>query len=240
MSNVDFGRYKRIVRAFWDPEPRNDSGGQCIWCLGKEYASQSLPNGVKEAEDDDRRSPDNSEILELKQDAGRSQPSAPNGAPPEKLEVDTDRGWPPEFLDDCESRIWFTYRSNFPAIKKSTEASMTLSVRLRSLSDQSGFTSDTGWGCMIRSGQSLLANALVMLRLGRGIFHMHSMIPKAKVTLDWRRGNCENEERQLLSLFADDPSAPFSIHKFVEHGASACGKHPGEWFGPSATARCIQ
>jgi cysteine protease ATG4 len=20
----------------------------------------------------------------------------------------------------------------------------------------------------------------------------------------------------------------------------ACGKHPGEWFGPSATARCIQ
>jgi hypothetical protein len=41
-------------------------------------------------------------------------------------------------------------------------------------------------------------------------------------------------------LFADDPKAPFSIHKFVEHGASACGKHPGEWFGPSATAMCIQ
>jgi cysteine protease ATG4 len=41
-------------------------------------------------------------------------------------------------------------------------------------------------------------------------------------------------------LFADDPRAPFSIHRFVEHGAAACGKHPGEWFGPSATARCIQ
>lgn len=48
------------------------------------------------------------------------------------------------------------------------------------------------------------------------------------------------EEKELLSLFADDPDAPFSIHRFVEHGASACGKYPGEWFGPSATARCIQ
>lgn len=48
------------------------------------------------------------------------------------------------------------------------------------------------------------------------------------------------EERELLSLFADDPKAPFSVHRFVEHGATACGKHPGEWFGPSATARCIQ
>jgi cysteine protease ATG4 len=26
----------------------------------------------------------------------------------------------------------------------------------------------------------------------------------------------------------------------VEHGAASCGKHPGEWFGPSATARCVQ
>lgn len=48
------------------------------------------------------------------------------------------------------------------------------------------------------------------------------------------------EESALLSLFADDPQAPFSIHRFVDHGASACGKHPGEWFGPSATARCIE
>jgi cysteine protease ATG4 len=43
-----------------------------------------------------------------------------------------------------------------------------------------------------------------------------------------------------MSLFADDPQAPFSIHRFVEHGAAVCGKYPGEWFGPSAAARCIQ
>lgn len=47
-------------------------------------------------------------------------------------------------------------------------------------------------------------------------------------------------EKELISLFADDPRAPFSVHRFVEHGAAACGKHPGEWFGPSAAARCIQ
>lgn len=48
------------------------------------------------------------------------------------------------------------------------------------------------------------------------------------------------DESRLLSLFADDSRAPFSIHNFVQYGATACGKYPGEWFGPSATARCIQ
>lgn len=66
------------------------------------------------------------------------------------------------------------------------------------------------------------------------------MVTLSNPSLDWRRGNRHIEERRLVSLFADDAQAPFSIHRFVEHGASACGKHPGEWFGPSATARCIQ
>ncbi|KAI9833840.1 MAG: Cysteine protease atg4 [Phylliscum demangeonii] len=144
-------------------------------------------------------------------------------------EEDDEGGWPAAFLDDFESRIWLTYRSHFPPIPTArgpgATSTMTLAVRLRSqLMDQGGFTSDTGWGCMIRSGQSLLANALVMLRLGR----------------DWRRGARAADESAILSLFADDPLAPFSIHRFVAHGAAACGKHPGEWFGPSATARCIQ
>jgi cysteine protease ATG4 len=43
-----------------------------------------------------------------------------------------------------------------------------------------------------------------------------------------------------LQLFADDPRAPYSIHRFVQNGAAVCGKYPGEWFGPSAAARCIQ
>ena len=137
-------------------------------------------------------------------------------------------GWPSEFLDDLESRIWMTYRNNFAPIPKSSDpaasSGMSFATKLRNIGNLGGFSSDTGWGCMIRSGQSLLANALCTLKLGR----------------DWRRGQKEEEEKDLLSLFADTVEAPFSIHKFVGHGAEACGKHPGEWFGPSAAARCLQ
>ena len=64
--------------------------------------------------------------------------------------------------------------------------------------------------------------------------------PLADCGTGWRHGFQFEEEQKLLALFADDLRAPFSLHNFVEHGASACGKYPGEWFGPSATARCIQ
>ena len=168
MSNVDFGRYKRIVQALWDPEPKNDdNSGASIWCLGKDYTSRPLLNGVLDLPSEgSQEAPVLSNGDTSQQTPKNTWPSATNGAP--EAEAEVDGGWPSNFLDDCESRIWFTYRSNFSPIKKSSDASMTLSVRLRSLGDQAGFTSDTGWGCMIRSGQSLLANALVMLRLGRG------------------------------------------------------------------------
>ena len=60
------------------------------------------------------------------------------------------------------------------------------------------------------------------------------------IATDWRCDSNLRDERHIVSLFADDPRAPYSIHKFVEYGAEACGTHPGQWFGPSATARCIQ
>ena len=174
MSKVDFASYKRIVQAFWDPEPRNDdSSAPSIWCLGRKYGSRKIQNGVKEASTEQGNGPLASEEevadqqpQETKQDLLNG--SSTNGNSTQQYNENVDPGWPSDFLDDCEARAWFTYRSSFPPIKKSSEASMTLSVRLRSLGDQAGFTSDTGWGCMIRSGQSLLANALVMLRLGRG------------------------------------------------------------------------
>ncbi|TVY80860.1 putative cysteine protease atg4 [Lachnellula suecica] len=232
MANVDFGRYKkRLVQYFWDPEPNNTTSKSPIWCLGQEYRPHA-PSAANPA----ALSPPGAELRETGQEVRPATPPDSTASSfdsgltyDEARNADEDGGWPPAFLDDFEARIWLTYRSNFPAIPKSQDPSalsaMSLSVRLRSqLVDQGGFTSDTGWGCMIRSGQSLLANALIMLRMGRG----------------WRRGSLNDEERKLISLFADDPKAPYSIHKFVEHGATACGKHPGEWFGPSATARCIQ
>lgn len=55
-----------------------------------------------------------------------------------------------EFYQDFTSKIWCTYRHNYPAIKSTN------------------FTHDGGWGCMLRSGQSLLSNALILHFLGRG------------------------------------------------------------------------
>ena len=190
MSSVDFGRYKRIVQYFWDTEPKNDDVSMSpIWCLGTKY-----PSGV----DRRRKSTDlaNSKLdltVATSSNGARQNSNSPvpsqarNGysdreglatsrkSPKRASSPEEEgRGWPPEFLDDFESRMWFTYRSSFAPIQKSLDpsanSSMSLKVRLRSqLVDQGGFTSDTGWGCMIRSGQCLLANALSLLRLGRGM-----------------------------------------------------------------------
>ncbi|KAL4792328.1 cysteine protease atg4 [Aspergillus venezuelensis] len=205
MNNTEIERYKkRIIQYLWDPEPKNDEEPNLpIWCLGTQYQATAHVTAAP------------SEMMTAN---GQQPGTSANAA-----------GWPEPFLLDFESRIWMTYRSNFTPIPRSTDregnSPLTLSVRLRSqLLDAQGFTTDTGWGCMIRSGQSLLANAMAVLLLGR----------------DWRRSDAYQDEEPLLSLFADTPDAPFSIHNFVKHGAEFCGKHPGEWFGPTATAQCIQ
>ncbi|KAK6313669.1 hypothetical protein J4Q44_G00151280 [Coregonus suidteri] len=54
-----------------------------------------------------------------------------------------------DILSHVTSRLWFTYRKNFPPI------------------GGTGPTSDTGWGCMLRCGQMILGEALVCRHLGR-------------------------------------------------------------------------
>jgi cysteine protease ATG4 len=251
MTAVDFSRHtRRLVQYFWDPEPSNDASSKSpIWLLGKEYkvaGKGSVPGSTASSWQDITTAP--GEILNSADPATPPDSNSGSvGSAQSHIELGNgdDRGWPPAFLDDFESKIWLTYRSNFPLIPKSQDpkaaASMSFSVRVRSqLVEPAGFTSDTGWGCMIRSGQSLLANSLVMLRMGRGCRPDVNIEYGLTCYSDWRRGLSNTEERKIISLFADDPKAPFSIHKFVEHGATACGKHPGSWFGPSATARCIQ
>jgi len=245
MNNADFSRFsKKVVQYFWDPLPKNEDPSE-IWCLGRRYDSRYQehrhPPAAKSTgaspstQSDSDTSQADSAVVTIAADH-KPEESAENGkdALVQSSQADMTKaeeeamGWPADFLDDVESRLWLTYRNNFPPIAKSTDPSaasaMSFSTKLRNLGNQGGFTSDTGWGCMIRSGQSLLANSVAVLQLGR----------------DWRKGQDEQKHKELLALFADTPEAPFSIHKFVEHGAQACGKHPGEWFGPSATARSLQ
>jgi cysteine protease ATG4 len=263
LANVDLGPYRRIVQLFWDPEPVNDAiQDQPIWCLGRSYQLASH-SSTKTVERD--TTPTAESVESLKEDRAKPVP-ATNSAletPPDSTsssfssslayDESTDVGnWPQGFLDDFESKFWMTYRFEFEPIARSSDpkarSSLSLSMRIKSQlgGDQTGFSSDSGWGCMIRSGQSLLANSIAILRLGRGIYTPSAPLSPAgkelyvNIGIDWRRGSLKKEERELIRSFSDDPKAPYSIHNFVKHGAEACGKYPGEWFGPSATARCIR
>ena len=156
-------RFQRVLQYFWDPEPKNTEPMNSIWCLGKEYP-----------------------ILPLIATAhSSSAPATPPGTstPPrdesscdlsQSVMVSSNYGaedtWPRGFLEDFDSRIWMTYRTDFTPIPRSGQPSnLSFTTRLRTQlsADQSGFASDVGWGCMIRTGQCLLGNALLMNRLGR-------------------------------------------------------------------------
>jgi cysteine protease ATG4 len=141
----------RAIRYFWDPEPRNEDPSAMIWCLGQHYTSKSVSNDSTTEES-----------------------------------TDPSKTWPVEFLDDFESRIWMTYRTDFPSIPRSPSnrglpfsspaAALQYAGKLLSGQGGEGFSSDVGWGCMIRSAQSVLANALSTLHLGRGISFLSRLI----------------------------------------------------------------
>ncbi|KAJ1651461.1 Cysteine protease atg4 [Dispira simplex] len=112
--------------------------------------------------------------------------------------------YPLAFLDDFQSRIWCTYRANFAT-----------------LPDSDNLTSDSGWGCMLRAVQSLVAQSFVLQLLGRD----WSLEKQTAETL-----HCY---REIINLFVDTPTerTPLSIHHLVRKGKEL-NVAVGEWFGP--------
>ncbi|XP_061387124.1 cysteine protease ATG4D [Musca vetustissima] len=119
------------------------------------------------------------------------------------------------FKRDFYSRIWMTYRREFPTM------------------NGSNYTSDCGWGCMLRSGQMLLAQALLCHFLGR----RWRYDPESQLhsTLE------DNMHKKIIKWFGDSSSksSPFSIHTLVKLGEEM-GKKPGDWYGPASVSYLLR
>lgn len=148
--------------------------------------------------------------------------------------------WNSKFIHDVQSRLHFTYRTRFSPIPKDPNGPSPLNFSTlfrdnplntleNALSNPDCFNTDIGWGCMIRTGQSLLANALQIVHLSRDFRVVDSEIDDPNP-----------RELEIIDWFIDDPKCAFSLHNFVRKGQELSGKKPGEWFGPSATSRSIQ
>ncbi|CAO3655727.1 unnamed protein product [Mucor hiemalis] len=175
-----------------------DEAKHIIWLLGRPYYTKPLDQ-IQQA------------ILDAQKDEMFRPQQQQQG---EQVQVDNasiSLLWPPDFYDDFVSRLWMTYRHNYPPIRPSNHKT------------------DIGWGCMLRSGQSLLANTLLIHFLSR----------------DWKRQKQNQVDYKQYSRIAHwfldelSPRAPFSIHRIALLGKQL-GKSIGEWFGPSTISQVIQ
>jgi Peptidase family C54 len=128
---------------------------------------------------------------------------------------DRERQYEPK-RDDELSLFWFTYRGGFPEISPY------------------GICSDAGWGCMLRSAQMMLAQAL----------RVHFK------TREWRSHRLSISQRRrepflrsLLTWMADFPSASdnvYSLHNMVAAGMAKYEILPGEWYGPTTACHVLR
>jgi hypothetical protein len=153
------------------------------------------------------------------------------------------------FLDDFHSLIWITYRRGFPGIEPG--ASCTTTGVTNSTSTTSTpygqrvgykYTSDAGWGCTLRVGQMVLAQALRVHFFGRG-WRRPRVTNSLSNDSSIRTGSDASHDT-LKDWFADHPSetvSPFGIHQVFrwargELGGSSGGEERKEKIDPKPKA----
>lgn len=167
------------------------------------------------------------------------------------------------FRKDFTSRVWLTYREEFPPLPGSV------------------LTSDCGWGCMLRAGQMMLAQALILHFLGRDWTWSEALTLQPLDTETWTTsaakrlvasleaslqsspgpsdhglpappqahnpGPAEEADthlkemyhRTVVSWFGDSPSAQLGLHRLVHLGLTM-GKQAGDWYGPAVVAHIFK
>ncbi|KAM9324651.1 cysteine protease ATG4C [Gastrophryne carolinensis] len=159
-----------------------------------------------------------------------------------------------DFRKDFSSRIWLTYRKDFPLLEGST------------------WTTDCGWGCTLRTGQMLLAQGLLVHLIGRDWLWANALdiylsdtdvwlsnstkklapieasyivqgsvnSPLEKLDVkDYDKNQTEFYHKKIISWFADQPSADFGIHQLIKLGRLS-GKAAGDWYGPAIVSHLLR
>ena len=184
------GHLDKAMRYLLDSDSTPDRCTDPIWILGVRHpgyeppepappmaVAHSFSTPVRRGSEDSRRSPGS--VSGFRSPSDNQLSSSLSSSTSSKYNPAAH--WPPVFYDDFTSRIWLTYRSQFAPIRDTTLAALAYdpsdpscgpppsppSKKWFGLAEK-GWTSDAGWGCMLRTGQSLLANTLLHLHLGRG------------------------------------------------------------------------
>ena len=220
-----------------------DPSGAPLWMLGRRYGGEGAVGGEGAAGETEEAT-----------EAGAAAASVA-GAPEALTAAEL-----ASFRRDFASRVWCTYREGFRWLPRPG------SPPPRQHAGDAG-DSDMGWGCTLRSGQMLLANALLLAFLGR----------------DWRwrrrrgagaggegarggtggsgdegeagdagevgdagasareRAQAELAHLALLRWFGDAPvsACPFSLHALLAAGEPH-GARADEWLGPTTVCRALE